>query len=95
MKSEQDSSHALDLVTVFEEVGTTAEMEVLEIEALLKTAGIRVVVASGAAFPNLPWAIRVPQVDAARARQMIAEAKQAGPQAADEAEAEEERSGRE
>jgi hypothetical protein len=92
MKNEQDSSHALDLVTVFEVVGTTAEMEAIEIQSLLKAAGIRVVLMNEAPFPNLPWSIRVPQVDAARARQVIEEAKSAGPKAAEEAEAEQERS---
>ena len=92
MKEAKDSSHALDLVTVFEEAGTTAEMEALEIQALLKAAGIRVVLGSEASFPNLPWSVRVPKADAARALQVIDDAKKAGPRAAEEAEAEQERS---
>ena len=92
MKEAQDPSHALDLVTVFEESGTTAEMEALEIQALLEAAGIRVVPSSAAGFPSLPWSVRVPKADAARALRVIAEAKKAGPKAAEEAEAEQERS---
>ncbi len=88
MKEDQDSSHALDLVTVFEEVGTTAEMEALEIQAVLKAAGIRVVFGGETSFPNLPWTVRVPQADAARALEVIEEAKRSGPKAADEGEAE-------
>ena len=91
-RTHKDSSHALDLVTVFEESGTTAEMEALEIQALLEASGIRVVLGSEASFPSLPWTIRVPRADAARAAQVIEEAKKAGPQAAEEAEAEQERS---
>ena len=43
MKEAKDPSHALDLVTIFEESGTTAEMEAINIQAVLKAAGIRVV----------------------------------------------------
>jgi hypothetical protein len=92
MKEHKDSSHALDLVTVFDQTGTTAEMEALEIQAVLKAAGIRVVLGNEASFPNLPWTIRVPKADAARALRVIEDAKKAGPQAAEEAEAEQERS---
>jgi hypothetical protein len=92
MKEAKDSSHALDLVTIFEESGTTAEMEALEIQALLKSAGIRVVLGNEASFPNLPWSIRVPKTDAARALQVIKDAQKAGPKAAEEAEAAQERS---
>jgi len=88
----EDSSHALDLVTVFEESGTTAEMEALEIQAVLEAAGIRVVLTNEGPFPNLPWTVRVPQADAAQALEVIEEAKKAGPKAAEEAEAEQERS---
>ena len=88
MKEAKDSSHALDLVTVFEETGTTAEMEALGIQAVLQAAGIRVVLGGETSFPNLPWAVRVPKADAARALQVIDEAKKAGPKAAAEAEAE-------
>lgn len=92
MKEAKDPSHALDLVTVFEESGTTAEMEALEIQAVLEAAGIRVVPSSAAGFPNLPWCVRVPKADAARALRVIEEAKKAGPKAAEQAEAEQERS---
>ena len=88
----EDSSHALDLVTVFEESGTTAEMEALEIQAVLEAAGIRVVLTNEGPFPNLPWTVRVPKADAAEALAVIEEAKKAGPKAAEEAEAEQERS---
>lgn len=88
----QDDSHALDLVTVFEETGTSAEMEAIGIQAVLKAAGIRVVLGSETSFPNLPWTIRVPKADRERALEVIEEAKKAGPKAAAEAEAEQERS---
>ncbi len=90
MKSDQDSSHALDLVTVFETTGTTAEMEALGVETLLKAAGIRAVLMNEGPFPNLPWTIRVPKADVSAALKAIEEARKAGPDAAEEAEAERE-----
>jgi hypothetical protein len=92
MKDDQKSSHALDSVTVFEESGTTAEIEALGIQALLEGEGIRVMLGGETSFPSLPWSVSVPKADAARAFEIIEEAKKAGPKAAVEAEAEQERS---
>jgi hypothetical protein len=89
---EQKTSHALDSVIVFEGSGTTAEIEALGIQAVLEAEGIRVVLGGETSFPNLPWSVGVSKVDAARALEVIAEAKKAGPKAAVEAEAEQERS---
>jgi hypothetical protein len=94
MREEQKSSHALDLVTVFEESGTTAEIESLGIQALLEAEGIRVVLGGETSFPNLPWSVGVSKADAPRALEVIAAAKKAGPQAAAEAESAQERSGK-
>ena len=52
MKEEKKVSHALDLVTVFEESGTTAEMEALGIQAILEAEGIRVVLGGETSFPS-------------------------------------------
>jgi len=93
MNDDAKSSHALDSVTVFEESGTTAEIEALGIQALLEAEGIRVMLGGETSFPSLPWSVSVPKADAARALQIIEDAKKAGPTAAVEAEAEQERSG--
>jgi hypothetical protein len=92
MKEAKDPSHALDLVTVFEGSGTTAEMEAIGIQSVLEAAGIRVVLGNETSFPNLPWSVRVPAADADRAVEVIEEARKSGPKAAAEAEAEQERS---
>jgi hypothetical protein len=92
MKEETKSSHALDSVTVFEDSGTTAEIEALGIQALLEAEGIRVVLGGETSFPSLPWSVSVAKADAPRALQIIEDAKSAGPNAAVEAEAEQERS---
>jgi hypothetical protein len=92
MKEEQKTSHAMDSVIVFEDAGTTAEIEALGIKAVLEAAGIRVVLGGETSFPSLPWSVAVSKEDASRAMQVIAEAKEAGPKAAQEAEEEQERS---
>jgi hypothetical protein len=92
MKQEQKTSHSLDSVVVFEGSGTTAEIEALGIQAVLEAEGIRVVMGGETNFPNLPWSVAVSKADAPRALQAIEEAKKAGPKAAVEAEAEQERS---
>ena len=92
MKQEQKTSHSLDSVVVFEGSGTTAEIEALGIQAVLEAEGIRVVMGGETNFPNLPWSVAVSKADAPRALQAIEEAKKAGPKAALEAEAEQERS---
>ena len=84
----------LDLVTVFEEAGTTAEMEALGIQSVLEAAGISVVLGGETSFPNLPWSVAVAKGDVSRALRVIADAKKAGPKAAAEAEADQERSER-
>jgi hypothetical protein len=89
---EQKTSHALDSVIVFEGSGTTAEIEALGIQAVLEAEGIRVVLGGETSFPSLPWTVGVSKADAPRALEVIAEAKKAGPKAAAEAEAEQERS---
>ena len=92
MKEEQKLSHELDSVIVFEGSGTTAEMEAIGIQAVLEGEGIRVVMGGETSFPNLPWSISVAKADAPRALQIIEEARKAGPNAASEAQAEQERS---
>jgi len=89
---ERKTSHALDSVIVFEGSGTTAEMEAIGIQAVLEAEGIRVVMGGETSFPSLPWSVAVSKADAARALLVIAEAKKAGPNAAVEAEADQERS---
>jgi len=92
MKEEHKSSHALDLEIVFEGSGTTAEMEALGIQAVLEAEGIRVVLGGETSFPSLPWSVGVSKADAPRALEIVRAAKKGGPKAAEEAEAEQERS---
>ena len=81
-----------DLVTVFRSAGTSAEMEALEVRALLESNGIPAILVGDARLPNLPEEIRVASEQADRARELIAEAVAIGPEGAAEAEAAEENS---
>ena len=81
-----DASHDLDLVTIYEGVGTAAEVEAVSIRSLLDANGIASVMMSAAQYPNFPWVVRVSRAMQERAESIIAEARQAGPEGAEEAE---------
>jgi hypothetical protein len=86
-QTQGDPSESLDMVTVFTSAGTAAEMEALEVQALLESNGIQTVLIGDSRWPNLPEEVRVSQADADRARALIDEAVALGPEAAEEAEA--------
>ena len=92
MESNVNPSQNLNLVTVFESGGGSVEdSEVLMVHQLLEANGIASVLVSDGPLPNLAESVRVTTEDAARARQLIAEALAAGPSGAAEAEAESEK----
>lgn len=92
--ADPDESHDLDMVTVFRSAPGTAgaDSEALTVKGLLEAADIPAVLVGDARFPNLSEHVRVPALQAAEARRVIAEALAEGPEAADEEEAESERS---
>jgi len=81
-----DASHDMDLETIFRANGTTAEMEAISIRAVLDASGIPSVLMGAPQYPNLPFYVKVPRAQAEQARQVLAEAQEAGPEAAEEAE---------
>jgi hypothetical protein len=92
MESNVNPSQNLNLVTVFEAAGGGVEdSELLLVQQLLESNGIGTVLVGDSPLPSLAEAIRVTTEDAARARELIAEALAAGPAAADQAEAESEK----
>ena|SRR5215469_11627687 len=80
----------LDWATVYKSAdGVESEAEALTIQSLLKANGIDAMIAGERIpLPNLGWEIRVVRGQEAEARQIIDEARAAGPSAAEEAEAE-------
>jgi hypothetical protein len=92
MESNINPSQDLELVTVFESTGgSTEDSEVVMVQQLLESNGIRTVRVGDNPLPNFSEAIRVTTEDAARAKQLIAEALAAGPAGAYEAEKESEK----
>ena len=88
MAQNSNPSDDLDLVTVFRLAeGGIEEMEVLTVKQLLESNGIHTVLVGDSPLPNFAEEIRVTKSDERRAKDLIAEALAAGPQAAEEAEA--------
>ncbi len=90
---EVDDSSDLDLETIFHAEGSsvTAEIEALSVKNLLESNGIGAVLVGNSVLPNLPFEVQVAREQAVRARKLIEDAQAAGPEAADELEAESER----
>ena len=85
--SDSDPSAILDPVTVYECVGTTAEMEANTVESILRASGIQPIRVGTDTMPMLPYKIQVAREHAEQAKQIIQEALASGPSAAEEAEA--------
>jgi hypothetical protein len=79
-----DPSHDLDLETVFDALGATAEMEALSVRSVLEANGIQSVLVGAPLYPNLRFVVRVPKVELERARQVLEEARSSASAAADE-----------
>jgi hypothetical protein len=81
-----DESHDLDLEVLFSSSTHDAEMESLAIRALLEANDIPATVVGPSVLPSLEFQVRVPRERLEEARRVIDEARDAGPQAAEEAE---------
>jgi len=83
---EVNPSHDLDMVTLFSSDAHDAEMEANSIHALLEANDIPSIVVGTPAIPSLEFQVQVPQARLEEAEKVVAEAKEAGPRAAAEAE---------
>jgi hypothetical protein len=83
-----DPSHSMDLETIFSAMGALAEVEALGIRNVLDANGIPTVYVSPPQYPNLRFVVKVPQRYMSQAEQILADARAAGPEAAEEAERE-------
>jgi hypothetical protein len=82
-------SDSVDLVLVLEPNGTAlelTEMEATSLQTLLEANGIDAVVVGAEMMPNLPYRLQVPADQSKAAAEIIADARAAGADAADEAE---------
>ncbi|MBK5291533.1 MAG: hypothetical protein JJE04_07665 [Acidobacteriia bacterium] len=73
-----DNSASLNLVTVFEGVGLTGELEALSLRGVLDANNVASVLEGSSTMPNLPFLVKVARMQEAEALQMIAEARAAG-----------------
>ena len=89
----QLTTHALDMVTIWtSEAGTvTGEMEADMIRGVLESNDIPVMVVGASQYPNLGFEVKVPRGKVREAEELLEQAEAAGPDAANEAEAESEK----
>ncbi len=80
-----DSSE-LNTQPIWTGMGPSAEMEAINVQDVLLSAGIEAILNGSSALPSLQFEVLVAHENAARARQVLADAIAAGPQAAEEAE---------
>jgi Putative prokaryotic signal transducing protein len=85
------TSHALDMVTLWNSSTVNAEMEADMIRGVLESNGIPVMVVGASQYPILGFEVRVPRGKVKEAEEVIEQAEAAGPDAATEAEAESEK----
>ena len=85
-----NTSHDLDMVTLFTATTFDSEVEAGVLKSLLESNGIPALVI-GSPFPNVGYQVQVPRAHAEEARRLLEEAEAAGPEAASEAEAESEK----
>jgi len=83
---EVDPSHALDLVTLFSSSNHDAEMEANAIHGVLEANDIPSLVVGAPQIPSLEFQVQVPRAQLEEAERVLAEAREAGPAAAVEAE---------
>jgi hypothetical protein len=81
-----DTSHELDLVTIFSSSNFDAEMEATALRSILEANGIPAVLVGPSTIPSLEFQVQVPRSRLEEAEQAVEDARAAGPAAAEEAE---------
>jgi len=90
---EFDPSHDLDMVTLFSSLNHDAEMEANAIHSVLEANGVPSIVVGTPQIPAFEFQVQVPRARLEEAERVLAEAREAGPAAAMEAEQAGEESG--
>ena len=83
--SDSDPSPDYDFVAIAATDGASSELEAISIQSILDANGINCMIVGAATLPNLGFEVRVPREDLERAREVLSEARAAGPAAAEEA----------
>ena len=84
---------SLEMATLFKSSNHDAEQEAMAIHALLEAEGIPSVVVGPSVLPVLEFRVEVPRESLEEAERVVAQARENGPAAADEAEAASEEGG--
>jgi len=84
--TEFDLSHDLDMVTLFSSQNHDAEMEANAIHGVLEANGVPSIVVGTPQIPAFEFQVQVPKVHLEQAERVLADAREAGPEAAAEAE---------
>jgi hypothetical protein len=84
---EVDNSSDLDLETVF----IAPEIEAMSVKSLMESNGIAAVLVGDSVLPNFPFEVKVAREQAARARKLLEDIENVGPEAAEELEAKSEK----
>jgi hypothetical protein len=87
MAAQDAPEDSLEMVTFFKSSNHDAEQEALAIHALLESEGIPSVVVGPTVIPSLEFRVEVERQSLKDAERIVAEARLAGPGAAEEAEA--------
>jgi hypothetical protein len=76
------TSHALDMVPLWESSNIDSEVESDMIRGVLDSNGIPTLLVGGSEFPNLGFQVLVPRGKVMEAQRLLEEARAAGPEAA-------------
>lgn len=79
-----DPSRDLDLEILYESMGPTAEIEAIGVQSVLDANGIPNVFVGSSPYPSLRFQVRVPKRHMDEAKRALADARAAGPMAAEE-----------
>ena len=82
-----DTSHDLDMITIYESSPVESEAEAEVIRGLLDSNGIPATIVRGTMYPSLGYFVQVPRARLEEAHKVITEAQATGPEGAAEAEA--------
>ena len=83
-REKPDLSPDLDMIPVFRPETTTAEMECIEVEGLLRANGIEAMIVGPSMIPSLSFEVQVPRNQEKEALAVIADALAGGPLGEDE-----------
>ena len=83
---EVNPSHDLDMVTLFSSMNHDAEMEANAIHGVLEASGIPSILVGTPQIPAFEFQVQVPKARLEEAERVLAEAREAGPEGAVEAE---------